>query len=449
MSGINPFKGKLWIVGVLLALAAYSIGLAVGPRVSGDALSAKSAWGVNCLTAIDLPGPFGLLLNCDSPDFMESASKPERLVEKGNWRQNRPGQIWLAWLVSQPLKAMTDAFVSFASRADVQLPEGNKRSRAQAIADLAPGFVAYYLLNLLLLVATIAVLRSNASLVGLNPTVFTLVASVLLFNDITKAYLLTPHSQLMNVFLPTLLVTLVFRGLRQVQFTRDQLLTLAAVSGLGLLVYATWALVPVVMALWMASGLLQNSRRAAVLPALRWSPVLALLIFAPYVCWYAYVVQRTGLFYVHETSYDGGLVWLLRLGAMEAANRFVGNIAYLLGAAAAQSFPYIAMSLPAVLVLTIRRRSNGADDNGALKQAFVAAALIGLLYLIFFALLGFRLWRYAVPLLPALALPIAMINCRAVQGFVSNTAKTRYLWLLACIGAGIALFEVTKEGPWG
>lgn len=450
METVNNSRTSRWQIWVLCALLIYSVGLSVGPRVSGDMLKGQTRWGVNCLTAIDLPGPFGILLNCDSPDFMESASKPGRLLEAGNWRQNRPGQIWLAWLIAQPIGLFSDALVWIAKSDGVHLPEGRTRSRAQAIADLAPAYLAYYLINIALLVAAIWLLRSNAIVSGFNASIFVLTGAALMFNDITKAYLVTPHSQLMNILIPVLLGTLLFRWLRGDKIGLPGLLWLAALGGFGLLAYATWLLLPVIIGigmLWSRFGQRPAAIQAA--PGLYWFPVILLLVLLPYYLWYLYVINTTGSFYQHETTYDGGLVWVLKLTPFDALVQFLGNVEYLLGAAMRQCLPLAALMVPAIVVLLQHKPTIDIHTRRDLVAAVLSAVVVGGIYLGFFALLGFRIWRYAVPLLPAMTLPIAMLNAVADRQLRTAASKFRHRALLAAIGVGLAAFEIAKDGPWG
>ena len=116
-------------IAVVVALLVYTVGLAVGPRLSAESLDEVSPTGarVHCLTAIDLPGPFGILLNCDSPEFMEAASNPRRLLEHNNVRQSRPGQIWLAWVISKPLSVFASALGSLDRPARLDLISSSSR----------------------------------------------------------------------------------------------------------------------------------------------------------------------------------------------------------------------------------------------------------------------------------------------------------------------------------
>jgi hypothetical protein len=340
--------------------------------------------------------------------------------------------------------------VGFASRPDVGLPEGAKRTRAQAIADMGPGFIAFFVINAGFLIASMMLLRASVGLTQRATLVATLAGSGLLFNDITKAYLLSPHSQLMNIVLPMVMVALLYRWFRGEDFSARLWWVLGVLCGYGLLAYATWALVPVVLAVavagsWMRGG----AERARARRAAPYLAGIALLLALPYAAWYFYVVRTAGYFYVHETSYDGGLVWLWRNDVASVLVQLAGNLTYLLRAAVEQCVPYAVFLLPAVVALTVARKKLDVEERRSLGLSAAAAALITLLFLVFFALLGFRIWRYAVPLLPAWTLPIALLNEFARARLTSPAGRRLHAAALAFLAVLVGLYEVAKDGPWG
>src|SRR5262245_12831904 len=74
-------------VGFVFGLALLMAGLMIGPRVAP--IDQRST----CIGNVDLPGPFGFGLNCDSPQFLWLAREPDGLLEQNNERQTRPGLI--------------------------------------------------------------------------------------------------------------------------------------------------------------------------------------------------------------------------------------------------------------------------------------------------------------------------------------------------------------------
>src|SRR4051794_2622490 len=109
----SPRKAWLWFI---LGLAVLLVGLLIGPRVPDDQQSAR------CVVNIHLPGPFGISLNCDSPEFLRLANTPSGLLEPKNTRQPRPGLILAATLISRPILPLVSLPVMLgvkAGRADI------------------------------------------------------------------------------------------------------------------------------------------------------------------------------------------------------------------------------------------------------------------------------------------------------------------------------------------
>ncbi len=65
-------------------------GLLVGPRVSSVDQSKY------CVVNVNLPGPFGVSLNCDSSELMRLAVNPSLLLDVNNIRTSRPTIILAA-----------------------------------------------------------------------------------------------------------------------------------------------------------------------------------------------------------------------------------------------------------------------------------------------------------------------------------------------------------------
>jgi hypothetical protein len=456
--GVNTAR-RLWspssesifwlvVVGVILL---YTIGLSIGPRVKGSELEATTPTGerVYHVAAIDLPGPFGILLSRDSPELMESAARPEKMVEPGNRLQSRPALMWLAWVVSKPISLFTSGLVALTSHEDVKLPEGRTRTREQAMGQLAPVFVAFYLINVAFLAVSVWLLRRAALLSGVNPDVACLAGALVIFSSITKAYLISPHTQFMNIVLPVLVAAILFRWFAVGKLRLAFALGVSALTGLGILAYATWLLMPFVLLMgvgwaWWAGGDQWKSARRIV----AWSPLLVGLMLAPYVLWYAYVMNVTGSFYVHEAAKDGGLVWILQGSAADAVVRLAGNLAHLVSAAAVQAVPYVLFVVPAAVAMLRNHLKLPQPSVRTLMQAVLAAALTSAVFLMFFGLLGFRIWRYAVPLLPAWILPIGLLNAMVFKALAPGAERRVFVLSLAALAIGFAVFFVAKDGPW-
>src|SRR5262249_23472767 len=193
----------------LIAFGLMCVGLLIGPRVPD-----KDA-GYNCIGNVELPGPFGFGLNCDSPEFMWLARDPSRLLDERNSRQSRPGLVLLAALIQAPLALIVP-------------PDGPPRQVYQGLYDPErvartftqdrPAYLAYVLLNFAILLASFHVLwraieRGRPARDGITATIVVATGLLLVANDVTKAFVWSPHTQVFNILAPVLAVYATQRSL--------------------------------------------------------------------------------------------------------------------------------------------------------------------------------------------------------------------------------------------
>jgi hypothetical protein len=215
-----------WFSGCLLILM---FALLIGPRVP-DEQQTK-----NCVVNIHLPGPFGIGLNCDSPEFMRLASQPSGLLEPRNTRQSRPGMIaaaaTMAWALS-PLTTLADRLGIRAGRADI-----DPQRIATAFARDIPAFLAYIILNVLLVLMTFYFFRlicapwldNSASAM----VVLTSVGFLLVTNDVVKAFVWTPHTQMFNLLVPVFAVYASIRANAGALIQRRFAISIGLIAGIG------------------------------------------------------------------------------------------------------------------------------------------------------------------------------------------------------------------------
>jgi hypothetical protein len=135
-----------------------------------------------CLENFSLPGPFRILLNCDSYGFMRSANAPSSLLRPGNLRQSRP-----IFIVAGYVASFVAAPVVFVLKALVP------RLALQTLLSL---YLGYLLINIaLLLLAFRFYTRTIASSAVAHlyyPLVLALSGVLLVANDVVKAFIWSP-----------------------------------------------------------------------------------------------------------------------------------------------------------------------------------------------------------------------------------------------------------------
>jgi hypothetical protein len=430
----------------LLGFALLCTGLLVGPRVPAAAEDSL------CVGNIELQGPFGFSLNCDSPEFMWLARKPSDLLLHENRRQSRPGLILLAALIEAPLSLIVPpAGPPTPAYTDVRDPDG----LARAFMGDRPGYLAYVLLNFAILLASFGVLRS---VIERNrpsrdaPTAIILVSTGLLLvaNDVTKAFIWSPHTQMFNILVPVLAVYATQRAVGAL-IGRGFALGMGLAVGLGMTAYPVFAVIPACMlppaivALLREKSPLAHRRGAAHIAAF-----LALAAIPP-ALWYVIVRVVVGHFSSAELDMDE-VIWMkdaLGKGLDAFLAQWFGYLVQLLKFAAPQVIALgvlLAWLAATVVVPTMRRKGEIAHLSAALRVIaiglYVSTALLG-----FYTCVGWIVERLAYPVIPPL---VAAAGAAAV--LVARQLPPGRRSILAggflVIALAQMIYVVAKDGPW-
>src|SRR5262249_40571660 len=141
---------------------------------------------------------------------------PSVLLGTGTPMQSRPGMPVAAWLVAlplQPLASLVPHLVNKPERADI-----DPARIAGALQSFGPQYVAYILLNLLILCGSFYLFGRiyRAHQPSDQPETVTIVAvsfaTLMIATYPVTNYLLTPHSQLFNTLAPLLALFFAIRA---------------------------------------------------------------------------------------------------------------------------------------------------------------------------------------------------------------------------------------------
>jgi hypothetical protein len=149
-------RAWLWFSAGLFVLL---LGFLIGPRVADDEQTSQ------CVGNIVLASPFGIALNCDSPQFMWLARQPAGLLEHRNARQSRPGMIAAAALLTKPLSLLMPP-----GAPPLPVTQGlleTERITPSLARDL-PAYLAYILLNGGILLLSFHFARKTMAPAGVN-----------------------------------------------------------------------------------------------------------------------------------------------------------------------------------------------------------------------------------------------------------------------------------------
>ena len=427
--------------GVVAGLALLMAALLIGPRVHAPDQVAT------CVGNVDLPGPFGLSLNCDSPQLMALARDPSALLERDNARQARPGLIAAAAILHAPFSLLMDSNGPPAHSVEQGLRDPGAITRSLG-RDL-PAYLIYVALNVALLLASFYVLRLIlAPWAGRDLAAAVIVAAsglMLIANDVVKAFVWSPHTQMFNLLVPLLALHATLRTGQGAMNDWRFALAIGAITGLGILAYPVF--VVVVACVVPVAVVIALRHRRLVQLALRNVALLLALSAAPSLLWYLYVRSVTGSFFQFELAL-GEVVWMANSWA-KGLGFFIldwlDKARLLVGFALPQAVAVAALVLLVVLVAMRAPRVRTALRSVtpvALAALYVSFAVLG-----FYTCVGWTVPRLAYPIIPPL-LAAAAAGVLALVRELDRTNRWRVAAACLFLAATQIAYVAAKGGPW-
>ncbi len=438
---IGGARRRRWLVpyGAFLAvLLGFMALLLVGPPLSVQ--EAKAA----CVTSITLPGRLRLILDCDSPVFMRDAHRPARLFEAGSIRQSRPVFVFagtLAGAVFSPFARVLRPFVP-------EHPGATQHDPAKlefGFKTLLPYFFGYVALNIGLLVLTFALYwraaTGPAPLSALAVRIAFWVGTLLIFNDVVRAFVWSPHTQMFNLLLPAVGVALILADRRR---TPARLCLYALGIGVGILAYAAWALLfpcLVIAEVWARRG---TGWRAGGWRLLGLFVAMAMLCALPTIFWFAFLHSAVGKITVPETSRYHEVVWIA-----EALRTGVGT--FLTTAAQFLAFfvvQFLRQGIPAFVALGFALWLGGwqARRPDAIGPAAFAAGAVALVCIGFFTFIGWPAPRLGYPPVVAIIMLAGVVAVRGAATLSGHVVR-RAEFFFATLALAQAAYTLLKGGP--
>ena len=433
---------RRWLVpcsAFLAVLLGFMVLLLVGPPLSVQ--TAKAA----CVTSIKLPGPLRLLLNCNSSVFMRNSHRPARLLEAGTVYQTRPVFVLagtLAGAIFYPFAQVLRPFVP-------EHPGATQHDPAKltlGFKTLLPYFLGYVALNISMLVLTFALYwRSATGEVPLSGPVARIafwVGTLLIFNDVVRAFIWSPHTQMFNLLLPALGVALIFPERRR---SPTRLCLYALGIGVGILAYAASALLfpcLLIAEAWArrGTGWLAGGWRLLGLVA-----VMAMLCALPTALWFVFLHIAVGTIALPETSRGyNEVVWIvetLRMGVGAFVATAAGFLAFFIGQFLRQGIPaFIALGL----ALWLGRQQEKRPE--AIRSAAFAAGVVALICIAFFTFIGWPAPRLGYPAVVAIIMLAGVVAVR-VAGTLSGHLIRRAEFFFTTLAFAQAAYTLLKGGP--
>lgn len=416
---------------IVLAVAAW-LGVSMALLLIGPAMS-LGAQRANCVYAFPLTGWARLVLNCDTAEFIRLAGDPAALLEPGNDRQSRPLFVLLAVALSWLWKPVGLALAQVVPQ-DPGVTWRDPAKVAAALHTLVPAYLGYLSINIAVLLGGVwlAVRMLPAMASGAAAWVVVGVLALLVGNDVVKAFVWSPHTQMLNIAMPLVATALILRP----PSARGRV-GVALGLGLAMLAYGNAA----IGFAGLVVGMLRGGRKG-------WMPALAMavLLFAlPGLAWAGFVRWWSGDYYVVEMRRYGELVWItdtLRLGPGAFLGMAGWKLWFMLRNAAAQAVPVLAVGAYVAMRLWRAGVLREAGWRAAVAGPAGAAAMASLLGLLFFAAIGWEAGRLAYAAIPPLVWLVAMAVAAAAPVWRAGDA-------MVIVGAAFAdtILTVAKAGP--
>ena len=229
----------------------------------------------------------------------------------------------------------------------------------------------------------------------------------MIFNDVVRAFIWSPHTQMFNLLLPALGVALILADRRR---TPARLCLYALGIGVGILAYAAWALVfpcLVIAEAWARRG---AGWRAGGWRLLGLLVAMAMLCALPTVLWLGFLRVAVGPITMPETSRYHEVVWIveaLRVGV----GAFVAAAVHFLTFFVVQ---FLRQGIPAFVALGLALWLGRGQQKWpeAIRPAAFAAGVVALVCIGFFTFIGWPAPRLGYPAVVAIIMLAGVVAVR-------------------------------------
>ncbi len=274
-------------------------------------------------------------------------------------------------------------------------------------------------------------------------------ALLILFNEVTKAFVLAAHLQMFNILVPMLCLTAVSELWGEASARR--LLIWSSGCGVLLLAYGSFAILGALLLVIGSRHALKRASSSGSDP-IGWPSVMiaAVLVSLPLALWIAVILVRNGAFYNHEFVRWRQIIWVMdtirEQGLVAAAVKWLSNLGFFAYSAVRQTEPVLLILL-ATLLLAWPERQGLPGVPAELRPTFLPLALILATQMSFFACVGYRVERLAFSSSVVMSFACALACVRVSASLPARRRKllAGVAWLIALLW-GLAC--VVKNGPY-
>ncbi|MCP3987404.1 MAG: hypothetical protein GY723_23710 [bacterium] len=366
-------------------------------------------------------GRIGVMQNCDSAHFVKLAFEPSRLFDVQEKRQSRPLYVIATSMVAQPFWLLP------------------RLVNAEAITFFRAGYLGLVLFNFLLLGLAIHLGNLTLRQHGIGVGWIALFTVITACNDVTKAFVWTPHQQIFNLFVPLVAIFVLDRLLgRPVRPLSWRLASLGL--GFGSLAYGAFL---GVLPCLLGARFLQIGRQG---PWFREGLTMLLLSVAPILTWMGLVRLVSGSFFSSEITDYRQFVWILDAAGEGLPELLAGveraTVGFGRTAASWEIAPFLAVAGIGIALLSIPgSKPKPPHSNMPWVCGGVLASLV-----LFLAAMGYSQVRLSTSLVP----PAVLMAAWAWSGLLRDRPVLRRPATLCGVlfAIGWIAVHLSKSGPY-
>ena len=362
--------------------------------------------GSHCVETHQLWGPMEIVLSCDSHEFIMNARHPGRLSMQNSWNQSRPLQIMVAAVLTL---------------ADAPNPQN----------CYSPGWLPFVLINFVLLLCALMVFKRLMNPVGTSAVIATALLGIfLVFNDVVKGFFWSAHTQMWNVFMPLLSISLSLTLLERPIRSWGFMVATGGLLGIALLAYPSLAVCAVSVVAAIALGYCRDPK-ASITSLLGKVGVFLVVFFLPMALWISIIKWKVGNFYFAEAqSSFREFIWI-------ADSWQAGGVTAILDKSKIFVYEFLLiffevtwpiLVLLAIVLLVPAQRLNAVIK--ARSRLLEAVAITFVVCFCFFALIGFYRNRLAFNA----AVPIFIVASALLVAALERIPRQRAVIILLSIG---------------
>ena len=225
----------LYAASLFLSLSFFSI-----DKTSEEVLD-QSSDGQILPAYVQIYGPLGFYMNVDSGEMLDASRNPGNLLKENNSRQQRPVLILVSALFGRLIEPVNDLGAKYFGNRSAKT-DGNYNSGYAAL-------LSFMIINFFILWSCFYINYLNINNIfkksQFKDAIFVGTSSFILFNGITKVYLISPHFQLFNILVPILMVYLLSMNKSNL-LNAKKLGTLFLILGFGFMAYQIFIL-PIIL----------------------------------------------------------------------------------------------------------------------------------------------------------------------------------------------------------